>query len=102
MSVMNTMQWERYRLFVRHHNSAGQLATKWFDEVSDHERRLGIEGWQLVSVNSFVDDDGGLVEILWFQRPVSPGTPPLPEKAPLGFSFDVEFPMRSADFDSDE
>lgn len=85
------MQWERYRLFVRHYRSDGQLSDIWLDDPRDHERDLGREGWRLISVSALVDDDGALVEILWYERPIASDAPPSPEKGPLGFaSFDVD------------
>lgn len=72
-------QWERYRFFVRHRETSGSLARGWLEEVRAMERRLGNEGWALVSANALIDEDA-LVEILWFQRPISPGAPvPPPE-----------------------
>lgn len=85
------VKWERFRLFVRHYNSSGRLVDDWVDEIKEHERDLGREGWRLVSVNALVDDDGALVEILWYERPIAPDAPPSSEKGPLGFaSFDVD------------
>ncbi len=87
------MQFERYRLFVRHHSSDGRLASKWFEEIRNHEVRLGAEGWRLVSVNALVDDDGALVEILWFERLIDQSEPSRLSKSPLGFSYDSPNPM---------
>lgn len=78
-------QWERYRLFVRHFDSSGERVRRWMDEVREVERRLGRDGWFLVSTNAFIDDDDALIEILWFQRPITPDAPPPPEEHALGF-----------------
>jgi hypothetical protein len=78
-------QWERYRMWVRHRRSTGDVPEDWIDEVRTFERQLGIDGWYLVSTNAFFDRQQGLVEILWFQRLITPDSPPRPPERPLGF-----------------
>jgi hypothetical protein len=78
-------QWERYRFCIRHHGGAGLFLTDWPPEARELESQLGRDGWFLASTNTIAEDDGALVEILWFQRPITADAPRPPDEKAIGF-----------------
>ena len=78
---MQPMQeWETYRLYAIHRGTL-----KWFEETREAVLGLGKQGWGLVSATALEKEDGGLLEILWFKRPIIAGAIPPPEPKWLGF-----------------